>query len=220
MDNSLISPYMQALSTRKAQLEGTLADGFKSIVLPAHISQYETPGLHMLGKSAVWFLIIGAVALIAGLIVGSTGLWIAGAAAILSGGYLWVKGKQAGRARAFDSLGDKIYSQIQDIAAKISNDWNGFIAGQNDSLKKQIVSSAETPDAKVALIDKVDGSPKVDVDLDAIRTGIKGIDSDEELLKYSKFLSKVQGNIREAIENADGAQQTIYNSLAPAPAEK
>lgn len=213
MDNSLITPYSNALSAQKAQLENYLSSGFKTIAVPAHISQIESSQLHMLGKSAVAFLIIGAVGLIYGLIAGSMGIIIAGCAGLLSGGYLWVKGKQASRSDAFTTLGKKIYAEIQVIADKISSEWNSFITVQNDNLKKQIVGSDASVDSKVSLIDRVEKSPAVHIDLDAVSNELKQLDTTESLEGYTDYLAKAQAAIKTAIDNADGAQQTIYNTM-------
>lgn len=213
MDNSLISPYAQALSTRKAQLESYLDQGFQAIAIPAHTGQFAPAGMHFLGKSGVTFFVIGVIALVAGLIVGSMGLIIAGAAAIVSGCYLWAKGKQATRTEAFALLGKKIFAEISVIADKIASDWHSFVAVQNDNLKKQIVSSSASVDSKVALIDKVEKSTEVNVDLDAMQADIQAVDAREDLDGYTAYLARAEQQIKTAIENADGAQKSIYTTI-------
>lgn len=216
MDNSLISPYSQALNAHKAQLEGYLDTGFKTIAVPAHISQVESTKMNMLGKSSVCFLVIGVIALVAGIIINNMGILISGAAAILSGGYLYMKGRQATRAEAFRGLSTKIFGEISVISDKISSEWKSFINLQNDNLMKQIVSSSDPADSKVDMIDKIETSPSVNVNLDNMQSDLKGLAAKEDLNGYVSYLSKAYGNIKNAIGTADTAQQGIYNSLAGA----
>lgn len=216
MDNSLISPYSQALNAHKAQLEGYLDTGFKTIAVPAHISQVESSKMNMLGKSSICFLVIGVIAFIAGIIVNSMGIIITGAAAILSGGYLYMKGRQATRSEAFKGLSTKIFSEISVISDKISSEWNSFINLQNDNLMKQIVSSSDPADSKVGMIDKIETSPSVKVNLDNMQSALNSLAAKEDLSGYADYLSKAYGSIKNAIGTADTAQQGIYNSLAGA----
>lgn len=216
MDTSLISPYTKALSAQKAQLEGYLNQGFQTITVPTDISQIESSKIHMLGKSAMWFAAIGVIALVAGVIMGQMGIIVAGAAAILSGGYLWMKGKQARRAEAFEGLGTKIYGEISVITDKITSEWKSFVAVQNDNLKKQIVGSDESTDSKVAMIDKIESTPEVRVNLDAVRSDLQSLGAKENLDDYKAYIAKTQSSIKTAIDNVDGAQQTIYSTIAGA----
>lgn len=124
-----------------------------------------------------------------------------------------MKGKQASRSDAFTTLGKKIYAEIQVIADKISSEWNSFITVQNDNLKKQIVGSDASVDSKVSLIDRVEKSPAVHIDLDAVSNELKQLDTTESLEGYTDYLAKAQAAIKTAIDNADGAQQTIYNTM-------
>lgn len=212
MDTSVITPYTQALSNQKTQLEGTLNAGFQAITLPSSISQLESNKLHMLGKSAIWFAVIGIVAFIAGVIMKSTGIWITGCAAMLSGGYLWMKGKQANRADAFSALGNNIYGQVQDVYKKVASDWTSFITTQNDNLKKQIVTSDQPTDAKVAQIDRIDAQPAITVDMSALQQEAQSLAA-EDLTRYQSYIADAKGRIQQAIDNADGAQQSIYQAL-------
>lgn len=216
MDNSLITPYTTALSAQKTQLENYLDSGFKAIAVPENIAQVESSKLHMLGKSAVVFLIIGIIGLVLGLFVKSTGIVVAGCAGLLTAGYLWVKGKQASKAEAFNTLSTKIFAEIQVIVDKISSQWNSFLTVQNDNLKKQIVGSNATVDSKVALIDKVEATPHVSLDLAAIQADIRKLSSGEKLSDYAAYLVKAKAAVKAAIDNASGAQQTIYSTMTAA----
>ena len=216
MDNSLITPYTKALSAQKAQLEGYLNQGFQTITVPANISQIETSKLHMLGKSAIWFAVIGVIALVAGIVLHQMGIIVTGAAALLSGAYLWMKGKQASRAEAFQGLGTKIYGEISVIADKIAGEWKSFVTVQNDNLKKQIVGSADSTDSKVAMIDKIESTPEVKLNLDAVRSDLQTLGAKENLDDFKSYIAKTQNTLKTAIDNVDGAQQTIYSTIASA----
>lgn len=216
MDSSLITPYTTALSAQKTQLENYLDSGFKAIAVPAHIGQIESSKLHMLGKSAIAFLVIGVIGLVLGLIVKSGGIVVAGCAALFSAGYLWVKGRQAARAEAFSGLSTKVFAEIQVIVDKISSQWNSFLTVQNDNLKKQIVGSDASVDSKVALIDKVEATPHVSLDLDTMQADIRKLSAGEKLGDYTAYLGKAKAAIKTAIDNAGGAQQTIYSTMTAA----
>lgn len=213
MDNSLIQPYNDALSAQKARLEGFMTRGLQAISVPASASEIESSKLHFLGKSAVWFLGLGIVAFVAGLFASSMGIIIAGAAAITSGCYLWVKGKQASHAEAFDSFGESVYGKIASVVDQISSDWQAFTKRQNDSLKLVIVGSSAADDDKVSMIDKVEASPAVAVDLDAIKGNVEAAEATENIKAFDLVMSKAQTQIQSAINSVDAAQQSIYASI-------
>lgn len=214
MDNTILKPYSDALSAQKAQLEGVVARGFKAIAIPADVRPLESKELHFLGKSAVAFGVLGVAGFILGLIVGSMGIVIAGCAALLSAGYLYVKGRQADRADAFVELSDQVYGKVADIASQVADQWKSFTSKQNDSLKLAIVNSTASDADKVQLIDRVDASPAVRVDLDSVRQATQSLGAQGEISAYNPYLVKLQSTFQSAIDSADTAQQQIYTNLA------
>lgn len=214
MDNTILKPYSDALSAQKAQLEGVVTRGFKAITIPADISTFESKSLHFLGKSAVAFGVIGVIGFILGLVVGSMGIVIAGCAALLSAGYLYVKGRQADRADAFVGLSNDIYDKVASIASQVADQWKTFTTKQNDSLKLAIVNSSAAGTDKVQLIDRVDASPAVNVDLDSVRQATLDLGAQGEISAYNPYLTKLQSTFQSAIDSADAAQQNIYSGLS------
>lgn len=214
MDNAFIKPYSDALIAQKAQLDGVVTRGFQAISIPADIKPEEDTRLHFLGKSAVAFLIIGVIALVGGLIVKDMAIVITGCTALLSGGYLYVKGRQAERAAAFARLSDEVYGKVSGVASQVSSGWIAFVSSQNDSLKTAIVGSAADVAGKVKMIDAVDTASPISLDLDTVKTQAEALATAGDMDRYSPFLTSVQAAFRGAIDKAGAARQTIYDSLA------
>ncbi|MDO4320459.1 MAG: hypothetical protein Q4C34_07775 [Bacteroidales bacterium] len=214
MDNALIKPYKDALDAQKAQLEGYLTRGFQAIAIPADNEEIKKDKKDFLTSSGSWFIVLGIIALIAGLVIANSGVIIAGCAAIMSGVYCYIKGRQAIRHNAFVSLGQSVYTQISSVADNIAAEWSKFMTTQNDMLKKEVVASTDTADVKVSLIDKIDSTPDVKVDLDEVQAQLADISDKESLSGYSAYLPQAADVIRKAINAADGAQQGIYSTLA------
>lgn len=209
-----MKPYSDALSAQKAQLEGVLSRGFQAISIPASVKQYEPSGMHFLGKSAVVFLVIGAIAFVAGLIIGNMGVIVAGCTALLSGGYLYVKGLQSKTAEGYSVLGDNVYNSVSNVYKQISDQWNAFTKRQNDSLVKSIIGSDASDDDKVKYIDSVEASPAMKFDLDDVRKNTSDIAAKGDIMSFSRYLTQVQGNMQQVINNVDSAMQTVYSSIA------
>lgn len=219
MDSTTVKPYIDALGAQKAKLEGYLTRGFQAIAIPAGKEEMNVRRKDFLTTSGIWFFILAAIGLVAGFATRSTGLIVAGCAALLSGGYVYIKGRQAMKAEAFSALGSAIYTQIADVASNVSSQWATFMAGQNDSLKRTVVSAAGTDAAdKVALIDRIDSTPAVSVNLSGVQADLAKLGSGESLDAYRAYLPKAQALISDAISTADGAQQTIYSTLSTAKA--
>lgn len=216
MDNSIISPYTQALNAQTTKLEDYLDSGFKTIGIPADISQVESSKMNMLGKSSICFAIIGVAAIIFGFVISNLSIIIAGAAAIFSAWYLYMKGRQASRAEAYSGLSTKIFGEISVITDKVSSEWNSFISLQNDNLKKQIVSSTDPTNSKVSMIDKVETSPAVKVNLDQMQAELNKVAAGEDFSAYKQYLSKAYGTIKNEISAVETSQQSIYNTLSKA----
>lgn len=214
MDNSLIAPYAQALSAQTNKLEGYLDSSFKTIAVPANISQIESSKRNMLGVSAICFAIVGVIILIVGFVTSSIALIITGAAGLLSGGYLNKKSRQAKTEEAYEGLSTKIYGEISVITDKISSEWKSFIGVQNDNLKKQIVSSSDPTDSKVDMIDKVETSPAVKVDLQAMQSDLQNLATKQDLVAFSNYRAKAYNSIKDAIASAGTSQQGIYNAIS------
>lgn len=214
MDSTTVKPYIDALGAQKAKLEGYLTRGFQAIAIPEHNDELDMRRNDFLTRSGIWFLILGIIGLVAGLFVHSTGIIVAGCAALLSGAYVYIKGRQALKAEAFSKLASSIYSQIADVASNVSSQWSAFMSGQNDKLKNTVVSAADSPAAdRVALIDRIDSTPAVRVDLSSVQTDLAALSAKESLDAYRAYLPTARAAISNAISIADGAQQTIYSTL-------
>ena len=214
MDSSIIKPYNDALSARRAQLQGEVSRGFQAIAIPAGIGSYESKQSTFLSKSAIVFLVLGAAALILGIIIGNMGVIAAAATSLLSGGYLWMKDLQARKAMAFESLSDKVYGYVADIAAKAEADWKQFTSTQADGLKTAIVGSSDADTSKVALIDSVDTIPQLSFDLGKVKTDTQALGTKADIDSYSPYLASLQSRFEDTIASAGTATRNIYNSLA------
>lgn len=215
MDISLIKPYSDALSAQKSQLDSYLTRGFQDIAVPANHDEVAMAKRDMLTVSAGWFIGIGIVGFIIGLIVSGLGIVIAGFTAIFSGCYLYVKGRQAIRHDAYARLGQSVYGQIEKVVENIRSQWSGFMTKQNDALKTAVVG-ADAPDssAKVAIIDKIDTTPELSVDMASIQSNLDKISAEEDLADYRAYLPKAQAVVAASIQQAGTAQQAIYADLA------
>lgn len=214
MDTTTVKPYVDALGAQRTKLEGFLSRGVQAIAIPANYEEMNSRHKDFLTESGVWFLVIGAIALVFGLFAKETGIIVAGCAGLLSGCYVYLKGKQAMRAEAFANLGSNLFAQIKGLADNVSADWISFMTKQNDSLKQQVVSDSDDAAAKVAMIDKIDSTPSIKVDLSGVETTLSEASAHESLQMYRNALPQAQRAISTAIDTAGGAQQTIYSAIS------
>lgn len=216
MDNTVVKPYADALAAQKAKLQGYVADGFGALAVPADAKALPVARKDFLTDSAVCFLVLGAIGIVIALVSRNMGVVMAAAAAILSGGYLYVKGKQAMRATAYANLSSGLYAGIEQVVDGTRSRWSAFMAGQNDSLRKAVVSSAADADAKVALIDKIGSTTDITVNLPEMQADLAAIAAKEDLGAYRAYIDKARSAVSAAVDTADGAQSAIYTALGKA----
>ena len=214
MDTTIIAPYTKALEAQKAEYAGYIADGVKGIALPATKEAIPTGKKNFLTDSGWVFLVIGVAGFIAGLIVGVSGIWIAGCIAIASGVYCLIKGKQQLTAEAFRNLGNEVYGKLEGIIAHVSGGWTKNVEDENASLRKAIVSSAATPDAKVAALGEMADDDYLHVDTAELRKEIDDVAAQESLEAFTTYLPKAAATLTESLTEAAKARTAALTALS------
>ena len=212
MDNTTMQPYVDALSAQKAQLQTYATRGFQAIAIPTLFADTSSHKSNFLTKSATVFLVIGIIAFVLGLFT-NISIVITGCASLLTAGYLYVHGKMDIKQAQYNEAGNRLTSEIKAVVENVSTEWSKFISKQNDALKKQIVESDATPDEKIALIDKIETAPRVDVDLSGVESNIAAVKEGSPENVYTGFIGKAASMVQDAITSANGAQSVIYNSI-------
>ncbi len=207
MDTSYLDKYNDALNKQRLQLESYISTHTGSVPVPTETSEVKTGKKNFLTDSGWVFIVLGAAALVAGLVVKTEGLWIAGAIAAVSGIYCLVKGRQQLRREAFAGVVDDIVGSVNGIVADVSKTWTEFVSSQNESLRRDIVTDDDTTAGKVA------DTAWYHVDMDKIRGTLMSAAGKENLATLHSCLPKLGKILTESLDSAAHAQSDIYDRL-------
>lgn len=209
-----IKTYTDALTRQQADLQGDIAGYVSAIPVPAGPGEEKAGDRNFLTTSGWVFNVLGIIAFIAGLTVGSTGLWITGCASLLSGCYCIVKGKQQLRREAHEDAGDTVLKAVDRTVAHVSKTWTDFVSGQNASLRRDIVTSDMDTDDKVRSLGLITDSSYLHVDMKAVGENLTKIDVGATPGAYKTLLGDVQTRLYQAVDVAAKAQADIYAGVA------
>ena len=207
MDTSYLDKYNDALNKQRLQLESYISTHTGSVPVPTETSEVKTGKKNFLTDSGWVFIVLGAAALVAGLVVKTEGLWIAGAIAAV------VKGRQQLRREAFAGVVDDIVGSVNGIVADVSRTWTEFVSSQNESLRRDIVTGDDTTAGKVAALGKVTDTAWYHVDMDKIRSTLISAAGKENLATLHSCLPKLGKILTESLESAAHVQSDIYDRL-------
>ena len=213
MDTSYLDKYNDALNKQRLQLESYISTHTGSVPVPTETSEVKTGKKNFLTDSGWVFIVLGAAALVAGLVVKTEGLWIAGAIAAVSGIYCLVKGRQQLRREAFAGVVDDIVGSVNGIVADVSRTWTEFVSSQNESLRRDIVTGDDTTAGKVAALGTVTDTAWYHVDMDKIRSTLISAAGKENLATLHSCLPKLGKILTESLESAAHVQSDIYVRL-------
>lgn len=205
-----IKTYTDALTRQQADLQGDIAGYVSVIQVPAGPGDVKAGDRNFLTASGWVFNVLGIIAVIAGLVVGSTGLWITGCASLLSGCYCMAKGKQQLRQAARDNIGDTLLKAVDSTVAHVSKTWTDFVNGQNASLRRDIVTSDMGTDDKVRSLGLITDSSYIHIDMKAVEEDLTKIDAGRTPGAYKTFVGDVQTRLCHAVDVAAKAQADIY----------
>lgn len=212
MNTTTIQPYMDALSAQKAQLEAYATRGFQAIAIPT-LFDVSAEKSNFLTKSAIVFLVIGIIAFVVGLFT-NFAIIVVGCTALLTAAYLYAHGRMDIKQSIYNEAGSRLVSEITSVVNTVKSEWNSFITKQNDALKKEVVSSTDTADNKVSIIDKIDNTPEVNVNLTDLESKISSVPEGTSKSVYSGYIQTASKMVQDAIDAADGAQTGIYNAIS------
>lgn len=214
MDTTYLEKYNDALNRQKLQLESYISTNTGSVPVPTEMSEVKTGKKNFLTDSGWVFIVLGALAFVAGLVIGTDGLWIAGAIAITSGIYCIIKGRRQLRREAFSGVVDDIVGSVDRIVADVSRTWTGFVRAQNQALRSDIVTNDGDTAAKVAELGKVTETAWYHVDMEKVRGTLDEAAAKENLAALHSCLPKVGKILTASLDTAAHAQSDIYASLA------
>lgn len=219
MDKTIIQPYIDALASETNRLEGYTVRGIQAIYLPAKEGDMRVARKNSLTTAGIWFFVLGVIAFIVGLFT-LFAIVVCGCAAMLAGAYIYYHGRMNIDRDAVSGLCDDVYRDISGVAANVTGEWKSFMTKQNDALKRQVIEAAGTDaDAKVSDIDRIEGTPEVQIDLQQIRSELDTIGQTGGPATLRAYLATATSRISDAIKAVVARQQSIYSSLmAPAAA--
>ncbi len=217
MDKTIIQPYIDALASETNRLEGYTVRGIQAISLPAKEGDMRVARKNSLTTTGIWFFVLGVIAFIVGLFT-LFAIVVCGCAAMLAGAYIYYHGRMNIDRDAVSGLCDDVYRDISGVAANVTGEWKSFMTKQNDALKRQVIEAAGTDaDAKVSDIDRIEGTPEVQIDLQQIRSELDTIGQTGGPATLRAYLATATSRISDAIKAVVARQQSIYSSLmAPA----
>lgn len=213
MDTTVYKSYSDQLAKQQSDLEAYITDKTAAISIPADKNALNEGKKNFLTKSGCVFIIIGIIATIAGLIVKVPGIWISGLTAIACGVYVIIKGKQQLLQEAYDAVGSGIEKSADSIVAYVSKTWTDFVTAQNADLRKTIIGSDLSVDAKTEATGRVLDTAFYHVDMPAIDKDVDAVDATEKIDAYKAYLPKLQSALLEALNLSVRAQSDIYDAV-------
>lgn len=214
-----IKGYQSQLAQQQTALNSYIGTNIAAISLPATGKDVKEGASNFLTKSGWVYNIIGIIAFIVGLIVGSTGIWITGCAAITSGCYCIFKGKQQLKSEAYETVGNSLLGSIEKVIAYVSESWTKFVMSQNDSLRTDIVKSDLTDTQKVKALTHFTDASALKVDLPELISEVTTLDGDENIAVMKAYLPKATAEIKQSLHLASKAQGDIYTLVERESAE-
>lgn len=209
-----IKKYKDNLEKQSAALDDVIAKGVAAAPIPASKEGLNVGKSNFLTKSGWVYNIVGAIAFIAGLIIGSSAIWITGCASVTAGIYCIVKGRQQLRRDAFNAVGAALGETVDKTIATVSKNWTDFVVAQNVALRGDIVSSPLGTIDKVKALGWMTDSAWVHVNADEIRREIQTLEAAESLEAFKNYLPKVTAALKEDLHLACIAQTDVLNGIA------
>ncbi|MDE7402343.1 MAG: hypothetical protein K2M87_02895 [Muribaculaceae bacterium] len=213
--------YMDSLASQQAALSDYIAKSIAGISLPNDKAALNVGKTNFLTKSAWVYIVIGVIAFIAGLIVGSAAIWITGATAVACGVYCLIKGKQQLTAEAYTNVGTEISEGVDKTIAYVSKQWTDFVVAQNVALRTDIVASDNSNADKVKALGWITESSWLHVNTDNISSELKDADSQKSLAELKAVMPKLTDALNEDLKLACIAQTDVVKGIggviAPQP---
>lgn len=217
-----LKTYTDQVAKQHSALSDYIAANVGAISLPTAKNELQVGKKNFLTISGWVFNVIGILAFIIGLIVGVGGIWITGCAGLTAGIYLLIKGKQQLVQEAYNGVGTSLVAGVDKVVAHVSEQWTEFVNGQNNDLRRDILTSDLDTDGKVKALGYITDASYLHVDRVGMQEDVKQIDAFEDLKRYHLYLPWTEKLVKSSLDLAAKAQTDVFVEIQgpmPEPAK-
>lgn len=213
-----LKQYVEALTSKKDELQGYVEQRLRHITYPASTvtmpkTKANPPYLNFLGVG------VGLALLAIGVGTKTHAVTIGGGIVTAAGLYTLSK-KRLKESNAvtpptdYSQLTKRIYDEIKAIHVFVSDGWEHFLADQRDSLKQQIASSRFDAELKDKLMAQAIRRSVVQHSMMEVLGDLSMVEKKQDVAAYKQYVGAFLAKYKRAIDEAYNEQKQRYETMA------
>lgn len=216
MNKELIKSYMEALTSKRNELQSMVKSRIAQIVYPQQSSELvpEKPKSSAAYPSCIG---VGALLLILGLATKSNVVAVGGGLVAAVGIYGMSKGKGARKMESeqidYTMFTGKLNAQLGEIHALAVNSWDEFSMAQGTELKRAIQTSSLTESEKDKMMDLAIRRSVIQFSMMDVLSALNQIEKEHNIQSYKDYCAQFENQYVGAIEQAYQEQLKRYQTM-------
>ena len=216
MNKELIKSYMEALTSKRNELQSMVKSRIGQIAYPQQASELvpEKPKSSAAYPSCIG---VGALLLILGLATKSNVVAVGGGLVAAVGIYGMSKGKGARKMdseqRDYAMFTGKLNAQLGEIHALAVNSWDEFSMAQGTELKRAIQTSSLTESEKDKMMDLAIRRSVIQFSMMDVLSALNQIEKEHNIQSYKDYCAQFENQYVGAIEQAYQEQLKRYQAM-------
>lgn len=216
MNKELIKFYMEALTSKRNELQSMVKSRIGQIAYPQQASELvpEKPKSSAAYPSCIG---VGALLLILGLATKSNVVAVGGGLVAAVGIYGMSKGKGARKMESeqidYALFTGKLNAQLGEIHALAVNSWDEFSMAQGTELKRAIQTSSLTESEKDKMMDLAIRRSVIQFSMMDVLSALNQIEKEHNIQSYKDYCAQFENQYVGAIEQAYQEQLKRYQAM-------
>lgn len=216
MNKELIKFYMEALTSKRNELQSMVKSRIGQIAYPQQASELvpEKPKSSAAYPSCIG---VGALLLILGLATKSNVVAVGGGLVAAVGIYGMSKGKGARKMESeqidYAMFTGKLNAQLGEIHALAVNSWDEFSMAQGTELKRAIQTSSLTESEKDKMMDLAIRRSVIQFSMMDVLSALNQIEKEHNIQSYKDYCAQFENQYVGAIEQAYQEQLKRYQAM-------
>lgn len=216
MNKELIKSYMEALTSKRNELQSMVKSQIGQIAYPQQASELvpEKPKSSAAYPSCIG---VGALLLILGLATKSNVVAVGGGLVAAVGIYGMSKGKGARKMESeqidYAMFTGKLNAQLGEIHALAVNSWDEFSMAQGTELKRAIQTSSLTESEKDKMMDLAIRRSVIQFSMMDVLSALNQIEKEHNIQSYKDYCAQFENQYVGAIEQAYQEQLKRYQAM-------